>query len=396
MAKDIFEEEGISQGGNSSPRDIFAEEKIEPTLQPKETRDFSEETLDRILSGLATQGENIYENAAQLGGKIYGQDIGPRQKHDFSSILANIRGKNPQEGLPPQLLEGLVSNSLSAMTPIGRLSGAGLSPILAKILNASVPQATVGAATNENPLLGGALGATTGIIPPASSLTNTTLGKNIAEAFQNARGKYRKEYNSLIKEGMEKGLKKFTLTPELQNMKEEAKFVVDNLPKSRTLFLRNFMENPSLETAHNAQSSLGKLTSSLTNRASRTDLQEALLPISGDLREELRHAIINNFEKGGQTHLAEKYKALTQGYKKEVVPFNQKVMRDYLNGDVSHETLAKKLLRSEKFTLNDASKNIPGVSTRKLLKDNSKLIKLGLLGGLGYEGAHQYGRYSNE
>lgn len=392
---DLFATHGITPP--VSQRQVIQAKSVGPLSAPVQLpeRSWPVEFASRLVSGVADAGQNILQNA----GKIYGIDVGPRE--DFSKILANISEERPKEGFIPSAIEGVAQGIPAMLGPSKFFSGVSSVPILARAAAPALLGGGVGAATSENPLIGGILGATQGAIPLVNSLRPSVVGKNIdnayaamgtdiADAYGAAKGKYKALYDSILKEADTALPTKFVVPKSLQDLGPDANYLLEKLPKNKILKFQQFLENPTIENAHWAQSSLEKLTRGIEKKLVPSDLEQELLPIAKNLREKMQQAIGTNFAKINKPEIAQQYKQTGLGYLEDVVPFDQTVMRDYLKGNVSEKTLGKKMMRNEAFTLKKPAQGIKQRDTEQapILR---KLLGAGLLGVGGSAGG--YGTY---
>lgn len=399
MARDIYAEEGLAPPSFVPGKDIYKEEGLAaPNImaEPFPERDWGGEIAARTVAGVADVGQNLVRNAQRLVG------LPLKEKEDFSALLANISGEKPKQGFLPEAIEGLAS-SLPLLGPAKLFSGVSRLPLLARALAPAAAEGAIAAATSEDPLTAGVLGATVGGLAPilnslrgsvvAKNIDNaySKMGQNILDNYQAERQKYQNLYKNILSQGDEaRGSAKFVFPKELSNASEDIDYLLSKLPRDKTIKLKNFVENPSLQTAHEAQSSLGKTVSQIGNKVVKTDLDSELLPITQQMRSNIQAAIDANFNKLGKPGLAQQYRDIGAGYRENVIPFNTKAMRDYQAGNISEKTLAKKMMSSEAFQMKNPYQNIQqeDVWQSPLLRE---ILSKSLVGGATAAGAGAVG-----
>ena len=123
------------------------------------------------------------------------------------------------------------------------------------------------------------------------------------------------------------------------------------------------------------------------------------------LRKQIKEKINSKLELNPE--LKNKYSKITEGYRKEVVPYkNVPAINEYKWGDLSHSDLVSNLLNTKKgktFLLKEGSK-YPELGLQKLMQNPfiSKLLEGAALGtgalgvGLGGYGAYDYYNRQNQ
>lgn len=167
------------------------------------------------------------------------------------------------------------------------------------------------------------------------------------EMQQKYKGLYDEFFGSLKNKGLEK----------IGGVKPES-FDIESMAKSPGFSqkyispLKKYMEEPTFENAHKAQSDLGKLQKE-ASKVSR------LRPLTSEENDALKSIVtakkrimgqsVTELGKKGQADAAHEYLKLGEGYKKEVVPYFDRSIKDYERGDVTSSYLVRNLPNRAKF-----------------------------------------------
>lgn len=224
-----------------------------------------------------------------------------------------------------------------------------------------------------------ALGA---LVPPTSGLRSSKIAENVVDYRNKISEEYSSRYKDLFKNAEEKGIK------EIRKPNANFNNIIENFSPDLTKSIKKFLQDPTVENAHWAQSDLGaiirknkgKELSSSKDKAYQ-DAVIANKKLKGTIHSELSR------EKG----LSPEYAKLTKGYAKDVVPYKyNKGINEYISGELKPSSLINKLSKSDKFMIKQGSK-YPELQLRALL--NSPLSKIGLgtaAAGLSLPPAYQY------
>lgn len=211
------------------------------------------------------------------------------------------------------------------------------------------------------------------------AFTSKGIAKEVSAGKDIAKGQYNKLYNKLFEEAERKGL------TALEKPDINAKLIEKNsMPKYHTA-LKEFMEKPTVENAHRAQSDLGKMGRAMEKSDAinpLTSSQQRTYRAVQDAQSKIKESMFQ-----GHPELSEKYSKITQGYKKDVVPYTtNKALTQFGKGELGHAKLVQRLKNNDAFML-AIGKQYPGIKINELL--NSKSAK-GILGALlaagGWEG----------
>ncbi len=245
--------------------------------------------------------------------------------------------------------------------------------LLQKLLISGGTGAGIGYAENEdNRGLGALTGLAGGLIGGGAPALSKLRSKNIAQELSGEKAsvvsKYKDLYKNLFGENKNDLIKKPNINAEK---------IIQHSSKDYNSGLKNFLSNPTLENAQNAQSDMGKFVSYL-NKSSMskplTSQKLKALEAAKDAQKRLRGSIMTELEKISPGK-AEEYGKITKGYGEEVVPFTRsKYLTEFEKGDLGSKDLIKKLLNDPKF-MAQVSKKIPTLNQRKNLEalKNNKL-----------------------
>lgn len=199
-----------------------------------------------------------------------------------------------------------------------------------------------------------------------------------------AKAKYSKEYGDIFKAAEDAGIKKITKP----NLKTEDFF--KNSLREYNTSLSTFLKNPTLENAHWAQSDLGKYVDTLKDAKNKLPYEKIkALNQAVDAQAKLKEEIITALNKS--KGLGAKYNAISQGYKNDVIPYENEILNRLNPGHkkrASKKTVAKLLAKNEKFNL-DTDFKYPELQRSLALSDllgKNKKTKLGALAALGATG----------
>ena len=153
--------------------------------------------------------------------------------------------------------------------------------------------------------------------------------------------------------------------------------------------LKEFIENPSLENAHWAQSGLGQLKRRLEKVGETTGLtphQNKAYRAAIKAQEDIQKTMFAKHKLGAQPELAEKYANLSSGYAQDVVPYNAaKGLNDFMQGKLEAKDLVKKLKNNKEF-MAVLGKKYPQIKINQLAKGTAgKILAGSILSGLGFE-----------
>lgn len=240
---------------------------------------------------------------------------------------------------------GAAGKALQAFRPAGK---AGLAT---DIGTGAVLGYLLGEREDENGNVGGrgtsaALGGSVGLA--ARSLAKPVADRLVAgkKAVQE---KYGDLYNKFFKDVKEEGIDKLSYKP-----KKEDKILAKQLGEHSNAY-QAFIKNPTIESAHDARSDLMKWTSSFSEKEARklpAGEQKNAYYAALKAQKELTNIINDRLKLAPNKNLSEVYNGLSEGYRKEVVPFFNVNTKDYSRNKIGASTLIKEAKRNEEFMLN--------------------------------------------
>jgi hypothetical protein len=324
------------------------------------------------------------------------------QKHPFLKKAVDVGGEGAEffnrgvtaSGLPnaargafqggSDLLRGLAS-----LTP----TGAGLPPVNIpdpKFSEMTIEEVPIGG-LGYNPLqeIGGPAGYAATLLNPqraavkGASLigskipTSTNLASKILQDKSAIKNTYEGLYKDLFKSAEEQGIK------EIEKPKGKINSIIENTPATYHKTLQKFIDEPTLENAHWAQSDLGKLERSLEKAHENNPLTKpklGALKQAKDYKEKLKRAMFSA-DKG---KLEKEYNKISEGYKNDVLPYTtNKSITKFGKDELLAKNLISNLKKNDKFMIALGEK-YPGIKVNQLANSPAgKKIIAGLLYGTG-------------
>lgn len=152
--------------------------------------------------------------------------------------------------------------------------------------------------------------------------TSGGIAKNVLRETDKQILSHNKKYNKIWKEADKSG---FNDVPYDRNLLQENHYIIDKFyPEKSTISLKTFLEEPRLETAQGAQSDLGQLRRSLEEKSRTTPLLESeklLHKVIYDTEKHIENNMFKNSKGEINQSLKNKYKKVTNSYRKNVVPY---------------------------------------------------------------------------
>lgn len=208
--------------------------------------------------------------------------------------------------------------------------------------------------------------------------TSKNLAAKITEDKSVIKNTYKNLYNGLFKKAEEQGIK------EIAKPKGKINAIIENTPETYHKRLQQFIENPTLENAHWAQSDLGKLERSLEKSHANNPLTKPKLDAlkqAKDYKEKIKEAMFA----GNKAKLEKEYNKITKGYANEVLPYTtNKAITALEKGELLPKNLIPKLKGNDKFMI-ALGKKYPGITINQLARSpEGKKVISGLLLGTGF------------
>ena len=218
-------------------------------------------------------------------------------------------------------------------------------------------------------------GATNTTIDTVKGLSSKNIAKKVMDSSAAATDAYNKKYGDFFDTAKKSGVEKVKI-PQFKS-----KSLIKAAETKEANAIRKFLKDPTIENAHRAQSDLGKLYRSLKKTKKTRTLNS---DESSALRSALKsQALIkNSIKESLGENLSKEYTKINKGYKKEVVPYNNRVIHEYLDEGYTDPDFVKALNSNKR-----ARKHI--VPLHPEIKINQAIPKA--LKGLGYGGAGALG-----
>jgi hypothetical protein len=328
----------------------------------------------------ALQGYGNYAKGAIKGmGQSLG-DIGASVANVPISVAEYLSGRQlPHVPHPNLVSENPDSLSESIGQNIGQLGGALIAPggagfkaaqlanrgyqavragrelpLISRILAGSAGGAIEGAAGNENNRMegaevGAALGGLGHAIPEAINFSRSIKSSNIANEIRNylahQQEHYGNEFQNTLNAGEESGANQF-LRPEYSAIR-----ILNRSRENKTAYaLMKYNNNPTLLTAHDAQSDLGAV---IRKYALPKGTQERdTLAAARRAQNRLLNQIQSSLQRSGAPHIGEEYGNLRNEYRQYVGPYlNSPTISKLTEVDPSirPNKFADELLKEERF-----------------------------------------------
>jgi hypothetical protein len=374
---------------NRNPIDLLADED-ESDNNNSSSKGFGRNLWDYEKS----LGLGLAQGAGDIGASIgnYPADI---YKHFTGKKLYHIPHPSLQQYYP-EGKSGEVGSSIGES--IGSFAGPGgiafkaLKSVNNPLVRGLVGSGTggiLGAASNEKDRLGGGLaGAAIGggtalgssLIQGLRSLTSSGLAKKLSADKALSKQLAKKEYGKLFSDVSERGIES------IKAPKIDSKRIIEHsLPRYHEALI-DFKNNPTVESAHWAQSDLGHLKRNLEKLDASRGLTSAEHKTYKEVlsaQDKIKKSMFSD-ELQNHPDLAERYNKLSHKYKETVIPYeNLKSLRKFEEGKMLPEDLIDSLKNNKEFRAT-LMKKYPGIKINQLLKSKgTKLIGatgLGLLG----------------
>lgn len=255
-----------------------------------------------------------------------------------------------------------------------------------------------GAATGEEGF-GGRLGSALigGALSPISQLSNKAIADRVLKSADTEKSIASKGFNEVF----EKAPKDAIVIPE-----ESIDFnlIRKSIPNKERIAFDEYLQDPTIQNAHKAQSLLGReirdLNNEITNQGKSMGRVRRLNELTS-AQDSIKKALSK--ELSGTKDLKSKYISEKKNYKENVVPYDTKDIRLYKAGKKSPKHLVTKLSKDYEFMRSKAGKKHgKSISAKKFIdsvmnKNTAKSAGMLGLGGLGlYEGKKTYDKYNNE
>ncbi len=170
--------------------------------------------------------------------------------------------------------------------------------------------------------------------------------------------------------------------------------IVKHSQKKHHEALLKFLEEPTLENAHWAQSDLGFLKRHLENVAKKQDLtsiQHNTLKNVIEAQNRIKQKMFENKRLAKNPEFQKEYNKLSKDYAENVIPYKSlEELSEFEGKKLKPNNLIKSLLKNDEFMLG-LGKKYPQIQLNRALRSNvAKAIGGGALGGLGFAGANKF------
>lgn len=335
------------------------------------------------LQGLADTGISAVNVPLELLGKkpISHPDLQKYLPQDMLSKAA-FTGGEIGGSIP---VTGGVYSSLGKLSP--EVSG------VKRLLENSVRGSITGGIVGDNLPGGRETGAITGaILPDINNLRPKVISNNIIKNKKNVEDIYENAYNDFFDHAEDVGVEKVPI-PNMDYSR-----VLNKTQSHYNESLENYLKNPTLKNAHDAQSDLfkylkDKKSANLTTSQSKT-YNQAL-----KARNQINSSIYHALDQYPESELNKTYSNLSKGFKRDVIPYRDKNIIQYQSGKISGNKLIKRLLNNDEFMTKESSK-YPELKLHELINNPiGKWIAGGSAGGiaagLGLKATSGYGNVQN-
>jgi hypothetical protein len=218
-------------------------------------------------------------------------------------------------------------------------------------------------------------------------ITAKGIMNKMSKHKQSALNEAKKEYGQLFNEAGQQGLTH--AIPPVEILKNR-KLINQNSSSKYHRSFNEFLQDPTLENAHWAQSELGALERHLTNlemKIGLTPIQHKTLKAVNEARQQIKQSMFNNNVLGANPELAEKYGQLSNKYKEKVIPYTRlEQLSETESKRMLPKNAVKELLKDDQFMI-ELSRRYPGLFLHKpgvktFRKGTAKIAA----GVAGYEG----------
>jgi hypothetical protein len=300
---------------------------------------------------------------------------------------------------------------------VGEFAGSLAAPIKGySALNKALPQGAGALARLREPALGGALGYAFGENPEGERGMSAALGagipaagaalkgvgnvlgaganfgksvakgfpaekaaKGVVEAQSKAINKYSKLYDNFFNKVNEAGIvridkPKVNINPFLRGATE-----------NESVATKAFFDNPSVFRAHEAQSELGSFLRKIgkpKNKVQRAAKESAI-----NAQKEIKNSIFKELKDAGHEELGRSYQKISSGYRKDVLPYENKLIKEFKGGNLTSSDFLKELANNKQFRSKLAGFH-PEVQARDYAIQGGKLLGKGSILGSPFAGAY--------
>lgn len=216
----------------------------------------------------------------------------------------------------------------------------------------------------------------------APALTAKQITQQMSKHKSAALEKAKIDYGKLFEDAKKIGLKNAEPSDLVYNQR---KIITQNSTPKHHRAYNEYLQNPTLENAHWAQSELGALErhlNKISDKNGLTPIQHKTLKAANKAREDIKKSMFSENGLGKSPALGERYNQLSEEYRKKVIPYTRlEELSDVEKGRMRPKSAIKSLRNDEQFMI-DLAKKYPGLALHSAL---AKKIGIGGIGLLGYD-----------
>lgn len=264
------------------------------------------------------------QNSFNLGGAQQIGEMGTNVLNLLPGVdlkKPNLKRELQDEHWNPIFNTGQVAGGLAgggaaygAARALPLLSGGGVLPAAGA---GALAGGVTGGDTPEQRALGALLGSTAGLGAGASRITNRAVGNQIVRDANELQHAFTQGFDNVFDEAARHGLRNITRAPITPARIRDYRAITTEKELKK---VRDFMQNPSIRNAHEAQSDIGAAIRRMENMPRNNAVTDAI-NAAEEMREGLLRSIENQFEHHGAGHIAEEYQGLRAAYAEHMAPY---------------------------------------------------------------------------
>ena len=383
MARDLFEEYGIK--AKRKPIDVFEQEGISFTPESKGFKGIASDAFNKAIE----TAMNIPSSLMALPGEVSG--IQQQAYHDPQRVLKNIGGGLGELGhgilsAPGNIRDYLARKDiLSEKAPSFRLPES----ILPKDYNYAEALGVKGeqpgdALLQALPSAAAAAPFAEAITARIPGITNSAIANRLSADKSAAIKQAGEGYNQFFNKARNYGVE------EIERPNIMAGDIVKNSQPKHHKALLKFLDNPTLENAHWAQSDLGFLKRHLEGvdkKQGLTSTQHDTLKNVIQAQNRIKERMFNEKQMVKNPEFEQEYNKLSGDYAQNVIPYKQlDELSDYEGKRLKANNMIKSLLNNDEFMLG-LGRKYPQIQLNRALRSKpAKWLGKGVALGLGFEG----------
>lgn len=174
-------------------------------------------------------------------------------------------------------------------------------------------------------------------------LTAGNIAKDILKTETSNKNLYGKKYNKIFDKAEKQGYYDMSNSVPQIDIKTLSKYS----PEKKIEGVREFIENPNVQTAHTAKSDLLSLERELNKKTSLTKAERNHLDATQNAIESIQQNMFKNNEGKINKNLMDEYADIQKGYRDEVVPYKNKKISAFKRNELSSKELVNALSHGE-------------------------------------------------